>query len=179
MEADRPLQPSVRGAAVLPYAPLPVACLCVNVLVALPQVTPPRFAPRCLRRYASRVWTSRGQNAFRRAIVRVTCGTEVGQHEYRVRSHLFRAWTACAILAAYVYGWLYVPETLTWWKRTTTTIIEDACDHLPYPWGDRIEATIGNFGLWVQITLAIVAFRILVWIVISALRRMGSLRPRG
>ena len=99
--------------------------------------------------------------------------------KYRVRSHLFRAWTACAILAAYVYGWLYVPEMLTWWKRATMTIIERACDHLPYPWGDRIEATIGNFGLWVQITLAIVAFRILVWIVISALRRMGSLRLRG
>jgi len=98
--------------------------------------------------------------------------------KYRIRSHLFRLWTACAILAAYVYGWLYVPETLTWWKRMTTSIIEDACDHLPYPWGDRIEATIGNFGLWVQITLAIVAFRILIWIVISALRRMGSLRTR-
>ena len=94
--------------------------------------------------------------------------------KYRVRSHLFRAWTACAILAAYVYGWLYVPEMLTWWKRTTTTLIERTCDHMPYPWGDRIEATIGNFGLWVQITLAIVAFRILVWIVISAMRRMGG-----
>ena len=99
--------------------------------------------------------------------------------KYQVRSHLFRAWTACAILAAYVYGWLYVPEMLTWWKRTTTKIIEGVCDHIPYPWGDRIEATIGNFGLWVQITLAIVVFRILIWIVISAMRRMGSLRPRS
>jgi hypothetical protein len=96
----------------------------------------------------------------------------------RLRSHIFRAWTAGAILAAYVYGWLYVPEVLTWWKRTTTTIIEAGCNLLPYPWGDRIETTLGNFGLWVQITLAIIAFRILMWVVISVLRRMwGARRP--
>jgi heme A synthase len=92
----------------------------------------------------------------------------------RIRSHLFRVWTACAVLAAYVYGWLYFPEMLTWWKRMTTAMIEAGCDLLPYPWGDRIEATLGNFGLWVQITLAIIVFRLLmwlVWLVISALRR--------
>jgi len=87
----------------------------------------------------------------------------------RVRSHIFRLWTALAILAGYVYGWLYVPEALTWWKRTTASAIEAACSLLPYPWGDRVEATLGNFGLWVQITLAIIAFRILVWLVMSVL----------
>jgi hypothetical protein len=89
----------------------------------------------------------------------------------RVRSHIFRIWTACAVLAAYVYGWIYVPELLTWWKRSTTAVIEDGCNLLPYPWGDRVEATLGNFGLWVQITLAIVVFRILAWLVISVVRR--------
>jgi hypothetical protein len=95
------------------------------------------------------------------------------------RRHLFRVWTACAVLAAYVYGWLYVPEMLTWWKRTTTTMIESGCSLLPYPWGDRIEATLGNFGLWVQITLAIIVFRILMWLAISLLRRgwAGRTRP--
>jgi hypothetical protein len=98
----------------------------------------------------------------------------------RVRSHIFRLWTACAILAAYVYGWLYVPELLTWWKRTTTAVIEDGCALLPYPWGDRIEATLGNFGLWVQITLAIIVFRILMWAIISAVRRgLASRDPEG
>ena len=96
----------------------------------------------------------------------------------RVRSHVFRAWTACVILVAYVYGWLYVPEMLTWWKRRTTTIIEAGCDLLPYPWGDRIEATLGNFGLWVQITLAIIVFRILMWLVILALRRVWAAHYR-
>ena len=95
-----------------------------------------------------------------------------------MRSHIFRLWTACAVLAAYVYGWLYVPEWLTWWKRTTTAAIEDGCSLLPYPWGDRIEATLGNFGLWVQITLAIVVFRILMWLVISVVRRGLASRNR-
>jgi hypothetical protein len=94
----------------------------------------------------------------------------------RLRSHLFRIWTAGAVLAAYVYGWVYAPEILTWWKRTTTKLIEDGCDLLPYPWGDRIESTLGNFGLWVQVTLAIVVFRILMWLVITAFRRMWVAR---
>jgi hypothetical protein len=84
----------------------------------------------------------------------------------RIRNHVFRAWTAA------------VPEMLTWWKRTTTTIIEAVCNLLPYPWGDRIEATLGDFGLWVQITVAIIAFRILMWLAISLLRRMWTVHDR-
>jgi hypothetical protein len=95
-----------------------------------------------------------------------------------MRRHAFRTWTACAILAAYVYGWVYVPELLTWWKRTTSGLIEAGCGLLPYPWNDRIEATLGNFGLWVQITLAIIAFRILMWLVMSALRAIWPVRHR-
>jgi hypothetical protein len=88
----------------------------------------------------------------------------------RVRNHAFRGWTALAVLAGFVYSFLYAPEWLIWWKRETTSLIETACGLLPYPWNDRIEATLGNFGLWVQITLAIIAFRIVVWLVLSALR---------
>ncbi len=95
----------------------------------------------------------------------------------RLRSHVFRIWTACAVLAGYVYSGLYAPEMLTWWKRTTTSLIEAGCSLLPYPWGDRIEATLGNFGLWVQITLAIIVFRILVWLVIIAVRRVAVRKP--
>jgi hypothetical protein len=97
----------------------------------------------------------------------------------RVRNHVFRLWTAGTILAAYIYGWLYAPEVLTWWKRTTTTAIEAGCDLLPYPWGDRIEATLGNFGLWVQITLAIIAFRMFIWVVMSVGRGVGGARHRA
>jgi hypothetical protein len=83
------------------------------------------------------------------------------------------------VLAAYIYGWLYAPHWLTWWKRTTTSLIQAGCDHLPYPWGDRIEATLGNFGLWVQITLAIVIFRALAWLVIIALKHVWTTHPRA
>ncbi len=93
-----------------------------------------------------------------------------------LRRQFFRAWTAAAVLAAYAYGWLYFPELLTWWKRTTTTFIENGCALLPYPWGDRLEATLGNFGLWVQITLAIVAVRVLAWGVVSLSRRIWTAR---
>ena len=96
-----------------------------------------------------------------------------------LRSQFFRAWTAGAVLAAYACGWLYFPEILTWWKRTTTAIIDRGCDLLPYPWGDRIEATLGNFGLWVQITLAIIAFRILVWLAVFVLHWIWMIRHRG
>jgi hypothetical protein len=90
---------------------------------------------------------------------------------------VFRFWTALLVLAGFVYGWLYIPEGLTWWKRTTTSLIETGCGLLPYPWGDRIEATIGNFGIWVQITLAIIAFRVLAWLVIGGLRLLVRRRP--
>jgi hypothetical protein len=96
-----------------------------------------------------------------------------------LRSQFFRIWTAAAVLAAYAYGWLNFPEWLTWWKRTTTTLIERGCDLLPYPWGDRVEATLGNFGLWVQITLAIIAVRVLAWAVTAIsyrIWRQGSAR---
>jgi hypothetical protein len=94
----------------------------------------------------------------------------------RLRSHIFRVWTAGAVLAGYVCAWLYAPEILTWWKRTTTTAIEAGFDLLPYPWGDRLEATLGNFGLWVQITLAIIVFRILMWFAAVVLRRIWGVR---
>ncbi len=94
-------------------------------------------------------------------------------------SQFFRAWTAVAVLAAYGYGWLYFPEVLTWWKRTTTAFIERGCDLLPYPWGDRLESTIGNFGLWVQITLAIIAVRVLASAAMAVSRRIWTARRRG
>ena len=83
------------------------------------------------------------------------------------RRQAFRGWTAFAVLAAYAYAWVTTPELLTWWKRATTHAVEVVCGLLPYPWGDRVEATLGNFGLWVQITLAIVAFRFVVWVLLG------------
>ncbi len=77
-----------------------------------------------------------------------------------------------AVLGGFLYGLIYDPEWLTWWKRTTEDAVHATCSLLPYPWGDRVEATLGNFGLWMQITLAIAAFRVLMWLVVVAARRM-------
>jgi hypothetical protein len=95
----------------------------------------------------------------------------------RLRGHIFRLWTASAVLAGFIYGLIYSPEWLTWWKRATEDAVHAACAFVPYPWGDRIEATVGNFGLWVQITLAIISFRLFVWIFIVAVRRVRALSP--
>jgi hypothetical protein len=76
-----------------------------------------------------------------------------------LRVQLFRLWTAVFILTVYGYLWLNKPEYLTWWKRTIDYLIEGSCANLPYPWGDRIESTLGNFGIWVQLSLAILSFR--------------------
>jgi hypothetical protein len=88
--------------------------------------------------------------------------------------HLFRLWTALAVVGSYGYLWVNKPEYLTWWKRTTDAVIEGGCGALPYPWGDRIESTIGDFGVWVQLTLAILTFRVslsLLMMIIRSTRR--------
>jgi hypothetical protein len=72
---------------------------------------------------------------------------------------------------------MYVPELLIAWKRATTALVEAGCSLLPYPWNDRIEATIGNLGLWVQITLAIILFRVLMWLVMVLVRAAWATGP--
>jgi len=87
-----------------------------------------------------------------------------------LRVHLFRLWTAVFILAVYGYLWLNKPEYLTWWKRTIDYLIESSCAELPYPWGDRIESTLGNFGIWVQLSLAILSFRAALGLALLVIR---------
>jgi len=99
-------------------------------------------------------------------------GVITGDTAAWLRRQLFRIWTAAAVLVAYGVAWVERPDVLTWWKRSTTLFIERSCELLPYPWGDRTEATLGNFGLWVQITMAIVVFRVLVWVIMTAGRRL-------
>jgi hypothetical protein len=89
-----------------------------------------------------------------------------------LRVQLFRFWTALAVLGTCGYLWLYKPEYLTWWKRNIDVLIEGGSSQLPYPWGDRTESTIGNFGVWVQLTLAILIFRAAIGILHIFIRMM-------
>lgn len=72
---------------------------------------------------------------------------------------LFRLLTALAVLGAFGYFWVNDPEYLTWWQHSVNGLIDAGSDELPYPWGDRVQSTVGNFGIWLQLTLAIVIVR--------------------
>jgi hypothetical protein len=91
-----------------------------------------------------------------------------------LKAQFFRLWTALAVLGAYGYLWLHQPEYLTWWKRSINTLIEGGSGLLPYPWGDRIESTLGNFGIWVQLTWAILILRAAVGILIMLAKALRS-----
>jgi hypothetical protein len=86
------------------------------------------------------------------------------------RVQFFRFWTAAVVLGTYGYLWLNKPEYLSWWKRSVDVLIESSSEQLPYPWGDRVESTIGNFGLWVQVTLAILIFRATIGLLLLFIR---------
>ena len=88
-------------------------------------------------------------------------------------THLFRTWTALVTLVAFGLGFLYKPEWLTWWFRTTMMGIEKTSGLLPYPWGDRFEVALRGIGgsFWIQITLAILIVRVFASLLATLLRR--------
>ena len=81
-------------------------------------------------------------------------------------THLFRAWTALFTLAVLGAAFVYKPELLTLYLRTTMTAIETGTAALPYPWGDRLEVILRGIGgsVWIQFAFAIIVVRVIVWI---------------
>ena len=79
--------------------------------------------------------------------------------------HFFRFWTAATVIVLFGLGFWYAPEILTWWQKTVLRAINDGSRLLPYPWSDRVEYLMINLGasIWLQITAAIIAFRVLLW----------------
>jgi hypothetical protein len=90
-----------------------------------------------------------------------------------VRTHVFRTWTALATLVAFGASFLYKPEWLTWWLRTTMTGVEQGSALLPYAWGDRFEVVLRGIGgsFWIQIALAILIVRVVAWLIGYGWRR--------
>lgn len=90
-----------------------------------------------------------------------------------ILTHFFRTWTALVTLVAFGAGFLYKPEWLTWWLRTTMSGIEKGSALLPYPWGDRFEVALRGIGgsFWIQITLAILIVRVFMSLIAYAWRR--------
>ena len=94
------------------------------------------------------------------------------------RIHVFRVSTALVTILLLGFCFLYRPDLLTWWLRTTMGLIETASGLLPYPWGDRIEVALRGIGgsFWFQITLAIILVRVAAWFTAVCWRRRPSKR---
>jgi hypothetical protein len=82
-------------------------------------------------------------------------------------THATRAWTAIFTLAGLGVAFVYKPELLTLYLRTTMTAIETATAALPYPWGDRLEVILRGIGgsVWMQFAFAIIVVRMMAWLI--------------
>jgi hypothetical protein len=80
-----------------------------------------------------------------------------------VRVHFFRFWTATAVIMLFGLCFWYAPELLTSWQKAVLNLIQSATELLPYPWSNRIQFLMINFGasIWLQFTLAIILLRVL------------------
>ena len=60
----------------------------------------------------------------------------------RILTYVTPVWTALFTLASLGAAFVYKPEFLTLYLRTTMTVIETGTVALPYPWGDRPEVVL-------------------------------------
>jgi hypothetical protein len=96
---------------------------------------------------------------------------------YHIRVHSFRVLTvilAWALIVAAFYEW---PEMLTAAQRLLQHGIEAVGDVIPSPWGARIEFVFREIGglIWLQITLLVLALRI----VLAAMAAIWRFMVRG
>src|ERR1700681_4377631 len=96
-----------------------------------------------------------------------------------ILTHATRVWTALLTLVGLGAAFVYKPELLTLYLRTTMTAIETGTAALPYPWGDRLEVILRGIGgsVWIQFAFAIIVVRVIVWI-LARLVGYGGRRRR-
>jgi hypothetical protein len=84
-----------------------------------------------------------------------------------ILTHATRVWTALLTLAGLGAAFVYRPELLTLYLRSTMTAIERGTAALPYPWGDRLEVVLRGIGgsVWMQFAFAIAVVRVIVWLI--------------
>jgi hypothetical protein len=89
------------------------------------------------------------------------------------RVQFFKLWTAAAVIILFGLAFWYAPELLTWWQRNILRMIENGSYLLSYPWNNRVEYILINFGasIWLQFVLAIFLLRILMSPVARWLKR--------
>ena len=74
-----------------------------------------------------------------------------------ILTHISRAWTALFTLAGLGAAFVYKPELLTLYLRTTMTAIETGTAALPYPWGDRAEVLARHW--WIDLDAVCIRHR--------------------
>jgi hypothetical protein len=95
------------------------------------------------------------------------------------KAHTFRFVTMIATWILIFAAFLYHPEWIRAWLRFMTAVIEAIADHVPEPWGARLEVMLREVGglIWIQIASAIVLLRLIVWVPFH-LWRLGRERGR-
>jgi hypothetical protein len=84
-----------------------------------------------------------------------------------ILTHVTRVWTALFTLAGLGAAFVYAPELLTLYLRTTMTAIETGTASLPYPWGRSSRGGLARYwgSVWMQFAFAIVVVRVIVWLI--------------
>jgi hypothetical protein len=90
---------------------------------------------------------------------RPTVGQLAKAHTFRFLT-MIAAWTL--IFAAFIYHPEWIRESL----RFMTHSIETFADQVPEPWGSRLEIMLRELGgiIWLQIAIAIVVLRLIIWV---------------
>jgi hypothetical protein len=80
--------------------------------------------------------------------------------------HTFRFLTMIGAWMLIFCAFLYHPEWIRGTLRLLTHAIETVADQVPEPWGSRAEVILRELGgiIWVQITVAIVLLRLILWV---------------
>jgi hypothetical protein len=83
---------------------------------------------------------------------------------HHVKVHSFRTLTVVLAWVLIVAAFYQKPELLTGIQRAMQRGIESVGDNIPSPWGPRIEFVFREIGgfIWLQITLVVVALRLLL-----------------
>jgi hypothetical protein len=84
--------------------------------------------------------------------------------QYHLKVHSFRTLTVILAWVFLAFAFYESPELLTGAQRLIQRSIEFIGDNIPPPWGPRIEFVFREIGglIWLQITLLVLALRIVL-----------------
>ena len=98
---------------------------------------------------------------------------------YHVKTHSFRLGTVFLAWALLALAFYQDPAVLTGAQRLIQRSIEFVGDHIPSPWGPRIEFVFREVGglIWLQITLLVLALRFVLSMMAMMFRAVRRRSP--